>query len=316
MKIFLFVSGFAVGMSVFLLGLKIMGTALESVLGHRLRFLFTVLTATKGRSVLAGLLGTCLVQSSSAVASAMVILVDNGVLSVPQAFGVILGANIGTTLTAQIIAFPLNVLAWPLLLGGLFFFSLRQTRPVGMAIFGLGALFYGLNITTTSLSPLLQLPLVQQVLVDLTHTPLQAIFLGLLLTALVQSSSAVTGLVVSLTNLKLLSLQTAVGLALGSNIGTVITTLIAGLGRDRASKATAYADFLFNLGGVLLILPIFPLFLRLVAYTSIHPARQVANAHTLFNALTALLALPFLDYLAGVAWCWAGIRRKNKNTKG
>ncbi len=303
-------------MGIFLLGLRLMGTALESVLGHRLRILLTGLTATKGRSVVAGMLGTVLVQSSSAIASAMVILVDNGVLSISQAFGVILGANIGTTFTAQIIAFPLGVVAWPLLVGGLLLFCLRRTRSVGLAVFGLGALFYGLTVTTSSLSPLLEYPLVKQTLIKLTNTPAQAILVGILLTALVQSSSAITGLVVSLVSLNSLSLGAAVGLALGSNIGTVVTTLIAGFGRERSSKATAYADLLFNLGGVLLILPVFPLFLRAISYTSIYPARQVANAHTLFNAITALLAVPFLDYLAGVAWWWAGIRRGNTNNKG
>lgn len=316
MRISFLLSGFAVGMAIFLLGLKLISSAFEGVLGHRLRFLLTGLTNTKGRSVLAGLFGTILVQSSSAIASTMVILVDSGVLSIAQAFGVILGANIGTTLTAQIMSLPLNFLAWPLLIGGLLLYRLHGTPSIGLAAFGLGALFYGLTVTTASLSPLLQLPPVQSALLNLTDTPTQAILVGLVLTALVQSSSAVTGLVVSLTSLNLLSLPAAIGLALGSNIGTVITTLISGMGRDRASKATAYADLLFNLGGVLLVLPLFPWFLRLVSYTATSTARQVANAHTLFNAITALIALPFLDYLAEVAWWWAGIRQKNKNNKG
>ncbi len=105
------------------------------------------------------------------------------------------------------------------------------------------------------------------------------------------------------------------GLALGSNIGTVITTLLASLGRSRESKATAYADLFFNLGGVLFVLPLYPLFLRVIRHLAADPARQVAHAHTIFNVVTALLALPFLDYLARLAWWWAGIGGATKNNK-
>lgn len=313
MRIFLFFIGFTLGVSIFLLGLRLLGTTLESVLGFRLRSLLTRFTATKGRSLMAGVVSTCLVQSSSAVGSTMVVLVHSGVLTLRQAFGVMLGANIGTTLTAQIIAFPLEKVIPPLLIGGLLALYLGKSRAPGIAAVSLGAIFYGLTLTTSTLAPLLKLPTLQQILINATDTPLQACLVGIIVTALVQSSSAVTGLVIGLIRHDLISLSAAVGLALGSNIGTVVTTLVASLGRDRASKATAYADLLFNLGGVLLILPFYPWFLRVITYLSINPARQVAHAHTVFNVLTALLALPFLDYLAHLAWWWAGIRGGNKN---
>lgn len=315
MRIFFFIGGFSLGVSIFLLGLNMLGTALESFLGYRLRFILTRFTSTKGKSLVTGMVSTCLVQSSSAVASTMVVLVDSGVLTLRQAFGVILGANIGTTLTAQIIAFRLETVAFPLIFLGLLLIYLFRRRSAGTAIFSLGAIFYGLTITTATLAPLLQIPLLQRLLINLTDTPFQACLMGLLLTTLVQSSSAVTALVISLVHLNFISLSSAVGLALGSNIGTVITTLIASLGRGRASRATAYADLLFNLGGVLLILPFYPLFLRFITYISVSPPRQVAHAHTIFNIITALLALPFLDYLSSLAWWWAGIRRGNKNNK-
>lgn len=313
MRIFVFAAGFIVGMGIFLLGLKIMGTALESVLGFRLRLLLTRLTATKGRSLAAGLLSTCLVQSSSAVASTVVLLVDKGILSLTQAFGIILGANIGTTLTGQIMALRLQNAALPLIVCGLALCLCKRTRYPGRALFGLGSIFFGLNVVSSALTPILRFPLIHESMIQLTDTVLEACLLGVLLTALVQSSSAVTGIVISLVSSGLISLPAGVGLALGSNVGTVITTLLASVGRDRASKATAYADLFFNLGGVLLILPFFPLFLRLIRLISSDPARQVAHAHTLFNLATALLAVPFLDYLARFAWWWAGIRRGNKN---
>ena len=316
MRISLFFPFLAAGMGLFLGGLKIMGAALEAVVGFRLRLLLVRLTATKARSVLAGLFSTCLVQSSSAVAAAMVVLVDTGVIGLPQAFGIILGANIGTTLTAQIVAFRLEYAALPLLALGFLLTFLPRMNSVGRVLFGLGSAFFGLTVVTSTLTPLLQLPLVHSILYQLTDTPLLACLFGLVLTALVQSSSAVTGLVVGLARTGFISLAPATAIALGSNIGTVVTTLIASIGRNRESLATALADLFFNLGGVLLVLPLFPAFLGVVSRLSSDPARRIAHAHTLFNVLTAVLALPFLDYLARLAWWGAGIGGAAKNNKG
>lgn len=302
-------------MGIFLLGLKIMSTALEDVVGFRLKMLLSRLTATKGRGVIAGLVSTCLVQSSSAVAASMVVLVDGGILNLTQAFAIILGANIGTTLTAQIMAFRLEHVALPLIACGIILNFLPRTRPAGKAIFGLGSIFFGLTIVTSTLAPILRFPLVHEAIIQLTDSPLEACLFGMILTALVQSSSAVTGLVVGSVRVNFISLSSAVGLALGSNIGTVIITLLASLGRSRESKATAYADLFFNLGGVLFVLPLYPLFLRVIRHLAADPARQVAHAHTIFNVVTALLALPFLDYLARLAWWWAGIGGATKNNK-
>ncbi len=315
MRTVIFLAGFAVGMGIFLLGLKIMSTALEDVLGFRLKMLLTRLTATKGRSVIAGLVSTCLVQSSSAVAASMVVLVDGGILNLSQAFAIILGANIGTTLTAQIIVFRLEHAALPLIACGIILNCLRGTRSAGKTVFGLGSIFFGLAIVTSTLTPILKFPLVHEAVIQLTDSPLEACLFGVVLTVLVQSSSAVTGLVVGLVRLNLVSLSSAVGLALGSNIGTVITTLFASVGRSRESKATAYADLFFNLGGVLFVLPLYPWFLRIVRRLAVDPARQVAHAHTVFNIITALFALPFLDYLIRLAWWWAGIGGATKNNK-
>ncbi|HBN94730.1 MAG TPA: hypothetical protein DDZ66_00390 [Firmicutes bacterium] len=313
MRIFLFVMNLTLGITIFLLGLRLLGDTLSSILGFRLRAFLTRFTFTKGRSLLTGFVTTSLVQSSSVVNSTMVVLVDSDVLSIRQALGVMLGANIGTTITAQIAALPVEKASIPLLFGGIFLIYVIKRRPLGSAVFSLGAIFFGLTFTTHVLRPFLSIPVVQRTLVELTGTPLQACLVGVILTGLVQSSSAVTGLVVSLAGHNLLALPAAIGIALGSNVGTDVTTLLASLGRSKASRATAYGDFLFNLGGVLLILPIYPLFLRLIQFFSHNPARQVAHAHTFFNAITALVVLPLLDYLASLAWVLAGIRPRDKN---
>lgn len=313
MRIFLFSFNFILGITIFLLALRLLGTTLEKVLGFRLRSTLTKFTATKGRGLGVGILVTSLVQSSSAVCSTMVILVDSGALSLLQALGVMLGANIGTTITAQIMAFPLEKASLPLIIGGILVAYVGKRRAVGTVFFSLGAVFFGLTYTTAILSPLLETSTLQKMILELTSTPLQAVAVGALLTALVQSSSGVTGLAIGLSKQGIIPVEVAVALALGSNIGTVLTTLVASLGRSRASKATAYGDLFFNLGGVLIILPFYPAFLRLIQWFSIDPSRQVAHAHTIFNVVTALLVLPFLEYLARLAWWWAGIRQANKN---
>lgn len=316
MRIFFFVLNPILGIAIFLAGLRLLSQTLESVLGFRLHTLLTKLTATRTKSFLAGLAITAFIHSSSAVGAAMVVLTDTGVLTLTQALGVLLGANVGTTVTAQIIALPLEKLALPLCAAGLGVRWIMKRPRVGAALFSLGAIFFGLSFTSASLAPVVQAPTVYTALASFTHTPWQAVLSGAALTVVVQSSSAVTGLVIGLTKQNLLQPWVAVGMALGSNVGTVATTLLASYGRSRASRATALADLLFNLAGVLLVLPFFPRFYQAVEYLSSQPGRQVAHAHTLFNAVTALAVLPFLPKLARLAWWGAGIGAPTKNKLG
>jgi len=301
------------GISIFLLGLRLLTNTLESVLGFRLRSALVKVTATKARGFAAGLLVTSVIQSSSAVCAAMVVLTHTGVVSLSQALAVMLGANVGTTVTAQIVAFPLEKMALPLVLSSLIALHLGRWRSASIAVFSLGAVFFGLSLASNALDPLLNSPHVRSALLNLTDSPWDAVLFGVLLTVLVQSSSAVTGLVIGLVKQNLLPVSAAVAVALGSNVGTVATTLVASWGRNRASRAAAFADLLYNLGGVLLVVPIFPLFLQMVERLAPEPGRQVAHAHTLFNVLTALLVLPVLEHLANLAWWGAGIGRGNKN---
>lgn len=312
MRIFFFVLELSLGIAIFLLGLNLLSTTMEGAVGVRLRSSLAALAGTKLRGAAAGLVITGLVQSSSAVSAAMVVLVHQGVFSLTQAIAVMLGANIGTTLTAQLVAFPVEKLALPLVLAGLALCAVRR-RTLGPALVSLGAIFFGLSLTSAVLAPLLRTPVLQNLLLEFTETPIESVVFGAVLTVLVQSSSAVTSLAVGLVKQQALPLSVAAALALGSNVGTVVTTLVASAGRNRASRAAAYADFLFNLGGVLLVIPFYSQFLRLVCLFAADPGRQVAHAHTIFNVLTALLALPFLEVLAGLAWWWAGIGGGSKN---
>ena len=196
--------------------------------------------------------------------------------------------------------------------GGLACGFFWRRRAVGEALFGFGALLFGLSLINKALLPWLDSRVVKHALTALSARPWQAVLVGAGVTAVVQSSSAVTSFVVALAQQQAVGLEAAVGISLGSNIGTVLTTLIASIGTSRESKAAALADLLFNVLGVLLVLPLMGHFLSLVAHTSTQLPRQVANAHTLFNLGTAVIALPLIRYLAAFAWFWAGIIGRRK----
>lgn len=312
MRAFFIVCGFSLGAAIFLLGIRLMSGALKSAAGKRLRRFLARFVRTPVKGAVFGALATAAVQSSSAVAATVVGLVNSGVFTLEQAFAVILGANVGTTITAQLIAFDLMQLAPPLMVVGLAFVFVGRRPKIGEALFGFGALVFGLSLINKALMPWLNSGLVKGALTNLAGHSWQAVLVGMGVTAVVQSSSAVTGFVVALAQEEAITLAAAVGISLGSNIGTVLTTLLASIGTSRESKAAALADLFFNVLGVLLVLPGMEYFLVLVEKTSNHLPRQVANAHTLFNLGTALIALPLIRYLAAFAWFWAGINLRRK----
>jgi phosphate:Na+ symporter len=299
--------GFGLGVTIFLLGLRLMSTALGSAAGRRLRGLLARFVKTPLQGALLGAAATAAVQSSSAVAATVVGLVNARIFTLSQAFAVILGANVGTTITAQLIAFDLDRFAPLMMAAGLVSVWGWRRRTVGEALFGFGSLLFGLALINRALLPWLDSGAARFALTSLVGERWQAVLVGIGVTAVVQSSSAVTGFVVALAQAETITLQAAVCISLGSNIGTVLTTLIASIGTSRESKAAALADLTFNVLGVLLVLPLLDPFLAVVARTSTQLPRQIANAHTLFNLGTAVIALPLIRYLAGFAWLWAGI---------
>lgn len=299
------------GLAIFLLGLRVMSSGLTGTFGKRLRVLLAKLTTSPMLGLVTGALATAFVQSSSAVAVTMVALVNAKVINLYQAFGIILGANIGTTITAQIISFDLGGLGLPLMCCGLFLLPLgRKSRSVGLVLVGFGGAFFGLSYLREALSPLIHLPWVATSLAEMSDKVFLGIGVGTILTALIQSSSAVNGIVIALAQESAISLNAAIAISLGGNIGTVATTLISSVGLTREAKATAYADFIFNVLGVLLLVPFFGWFTKLVAFTSPNLAREVANAHTIFNVLTAVVAVPFIRPLTRLAAKWAGFSMK------
>lgn len=308
MKIIVALLNLAFSLTILLLSLRIISSSIQSAMGSQLRKILSLFTFNVVISVFSGMFVTAVVQSSTAVAVIMIALVDAEVINIKQAFGVILGANIGTTITAQIVSLDLSQLAIPIMICGLFLLPWNhKSKIIGTVIVGFGGVFIGLGLIKLSLLPMLELGSVTRILTGANNSVLFGFLIGLVLTALIQSSSAVTSIVIVLAQANGIMLPGAIAIALGSNVGTVTTTLLSSLGLRSEAKATAYADLLFNVLGVLILLPFFNHFVTLVTLTADNPGRQIANAHTLFNLITAVCALPAIDILEKITCNWAGI---------
>ena len=313
------------GLGLFIFGMKTMSEGLQKMAGDRMRKILSALTTNRLVGTLVGIAVTAIVQSSSATTVMVVGFVNAGLLSLVQAIGVVLGANIGTTITAQLIAFKISQFALPAIaLGtGLKFFSKNKKYVyVGEIILGFGLLFFGLITMKHAFNPLKASEDFRQLFLMVGDYKLLGVLIGALLTIIVQSSSATIGITLALASSGLISFEASVALILGENIGTTITTNLAAIGTNLAARRTAFSHFLFNAFGVLYILILFPLFLKLV--TLITPgdadfviqtqaqadalsssigdkpyiARHIANAHTLFNVINTIIFLPLIGVLA------------------
>ena len=317
------------GLAIFIFGMKMMSGGLRRMADRRLKQVLQAMTRNRVLALFVGAGLTAMVQSSSATTVMTVGFVNAGLMTLQQAIGVVFGANIGTTVTAQIIAFKLDFLAYPAIAVGLVMmsdFKKPAVRFLGEAVLGFGLLFLGMTTMSGILKPLRHSPEFQSwfLLVDCTPEPgnlipagkaLLCILIGTIMTMVIQSSSATVGLVLALCGQGLLSFYTAVPLVLGDNIGTTITGILASLGANRNAKRTALAHTLFNVFGatymyILLFVPLWngqPFFLGLVNYITPgnvfdgeNVVRHVANAHTSFNVMNCILFLPFVGILTKV----------------
>ncbi len=292
------------GLSFFLYGMEKMSAGMKKTAGNRMRSILATLTRNRFIAFIVGAFVTTTIQSSSATTVMLVSFVQAELMSFSQSLGVILGANIGTTITAQIVAFKLTDYAMLLIVCG---FGLRllgksdRIRSIGDILLGFGMLFYGMKIMSTTMKPFSTYPEFMHFMEGLEN-PIMGILAGTAFTALVQSSSASTGVVIVLAQQGLISLEAGIPVILGANIGTCITAALASIGTKREAKRVALAHVLFKVGGVLLFLPLIAELadsVRSIAQTfGSGTARQVANAHSIFNISVALLFLPFVNLFA------------------
>jgi phosphate:Na+ symporter len=296
----IFISLFG-GVLLLLYGIKLLNDGLQNAAGSRIRSLVRSLTSNRLSAVGAGALLTGLIQSSSATSVMLVGFVSAGLMTFRQTLAVILGADIGATLTVQLIAFHVYDYAVLLVGVGLSFTLFSKNtlyKNIGQGILGFGFVFFSLKIMIDAMSPLQGNELFRSVFIALTGTPFIGILLSAALTALIHSSAATMGIALALATSGLIPLQSALYIILGANIGTCATALIASMRSPAEARRVAWAHVLFKVFGVLLFLPLLPLSQRLVEQTAPDVMRQIANAHTLFNVIMALVFLPFLGLFA------------------
>ncbi|MBW2451065.1 MAG: Na/Pi cotransporter family protein [Deltaproteobacteria bacterium] len=317
--------GLVGGLGLFLFGMKTMSEGLQKIAGDRMRKILAALTTNRFVGTLVGLAVTAIIQSSSATTVMVVGFVNAGLMSLVQSIGVILGANIGTTITAQLIAFKITKFALPAIgLGaGLRLFSKnRRWSYIGEVVLGFGLLFFGLATMKQAFDPVKASEEFRQIFLIVGDNHLLGVLIGALLTIIVQSSSATIGITLALATSGLLTFEASVALILGENIGTTVTANMAAIGTNLAARRIALAHFLFNTLGVAYMLVLFPFFMdfvssltpgdadfvvqtqeqasRLGASLGDKPfiARHIANTHTLFNIVNTIVFLPMVGILA------------------
>ena len=297
---FLLGTGLLGGLGMFLYGMEMMSDGMKMTAGNSMRRILEKLTSNRVIAVFVGAFVTMVIQSSSATTVMLVSFVNSGLLSFAQALGVVLGSNIGSTVTAQIVAFKVTDYALLLIAGGslMTLFSKKETaKHLGFVILGFGLLFYGMKVMSDTMKPLRTDPTFNIILTSFEN-PLLGIIAGAIFTALVQSSSATTGIVITLASGGSISLEAGIPLILGANIGTCITAFLAGLNASRDAKRVAIGHVVFNVVGVLLFCFWVPYFAELMAQTSDNIPRQIANAHTVFNILATVFFIPLTSFIA------------------
>lgn len=307
------------GIGMFIFGMKLLSEGMQKIAGPRLRKMLEMLTTNRLAGVLVGTAITGIVQSSSASTVMVIGFVNAGLMTLTQSAGVILGANIGTTITAQMIAFKIHKYALPILGIGtlLYVFGNRKNpRNIGQVMLGFGLLFYGLSTMSGAFVHLKESQTFIDLFVQFSTNPLFAIFAGAILTMIIQSSSATIGITIALATTGLLTFPAAFALVLGENIGTTITAQLASIGTSITARRSAMIHTLFNAVGafymyLLLFIKIdgIPIFLRFIDYITPgkvfingdNIARHIANAHSLFNIFNVLLFIPLLGILVVLA---------------
>lgn len=275
----------------FVFGLENFSAEIEQISGERFRKFLARATNLPVIGVFIGALVTAVIQSSSATSVIAVSLVNAGVLSFKNSVGIVFGANVGTTITAQLVAFELTAFAPIFIIAGFVLSFVRSRVSIfGKSIFYFGFVFFSLNLISAALEPLKHESALIQYLVQ-PQNPLIAVLAGCLFTAAVQSSSVTTGLAIIFTQQGLLSLENAVPVIMGANIGTTATALLAMLNMDLAAKKTALSHFIFNVGGVLLFLPVLLLYGSKLNTFSTDPAVALANIHLVFNVAASFIFL-------------------------
>ena len=303
------------GLAIFIYGMNLMSENLQKVAGERMRSVLALLTKNPVMGVLAGALATAVLQSSSATTVMAIGFVSARLMGLPQAISIIFGANIGTTITAQIVAFKItDYIMLFVFLGFLVYFigKKERTKSLGLSIFGFGLLFLGIDTMGDAMKPLAENPVFTDLIAQVANVPVLGVLVGTVMTLVVQSSSATIAVLQNFASqagpdgvTSVLGLVGALPILLGDNIGTTITAVMASIGQSRNAKRVALSHCLFNVSGALLFIWFIPQWAALIQFITPGPeveviSRQIANAHTFFNCCMTLLWLPLIGIMAKI----------------
>lgn len=310
------VFGLAGGLALFLYGMNSMSDALQKAAGEKMKKILEFLTKNPIMGVLAGALVTAVLQSSSATTVMVIGFVSAGLMSLPQAISVIFGANIGTTMTAQLMAFKITDYIYPIIFVGfmLYFASKKEkVKNVGLVIFSFGLLFEGIEIMGSVMKPLANSPIFVELMAKVSDIPVLGVLLGAVMTLVVQSSSATIAVLQNFASqpgpdgvTSVIGLAGAIPILFGDNIGTTITALLASIGQSKNAKRTALAHSIFNITGSIVFLFLIPVLAKFVQFISPKGpeveviSRQIANAHTKFNVVCTLVWLPLIPLMVKI----------------
>lgn len=294
------------GLGIFLFGIKSMGDGLQKVAGDGLRDLLDRFTTKPLMGVLTGIVVTILIQSSSGTTVLTIGLVTAGFMTLRQAIGVIMGANIGTTVTAFIIGINISEYALPIIALGaflIFFFKNHKINNLGQVFFGFGSLFFGLTLMGDGMKPLRDAPAFTDLTLSMSDNPLLGVLIGIIFTMIVQSSSAAIGLLQTLFDQGAISLHAALPVLFGDNIGTTITAILASIGASVAARRAALVHVIFNVIGTIIVLILFVPFTHFIEFLQasldLNPRMTIAFAHGTFNVANTVIQFPFI---AALAW--------------
>ncbi|MDY6640638.1 Na/Pi cotransporter family protein [Clostridioides difficile] len=294
------------GLGLFLYGMSLMGEGLQKSAGDKLKKIIELLTSNVVMGVLVGTVVTGIIQSSSATTVMVIGFVNAGIMNLSQAIGVIMGANIGTTVTAQLVSFNLEGIA-PIALGiGILFYlftSNQKTKHLSEILIGFGILFTGMEFMKDAVAPLAEYKAFTDALLYFSKNPVLGILAGFAITGIVQSSSASMGMLIALASQGILPLSSALPILYGDNIGTCVTSLLSSVGASRNARRAAVMHLSFNVIGTIIFMLVLnkPISAIVTHFDPTDTARQIANAHTLFNLTNVIILLPFSKYIVKLA---------------
>jgi phosphate:Na+ symporter len=288
------------GLALFIFGIDRLSSSLQKLTSNKLKSIINFLAKKPWSAAIIGIVGTVMIQSSSALSVMTVGFVNAGLVTLRQAIGIIMGANIGTTLTAQIVSFNLDIAAFPIvIIGCLFYFISRKKRlkNIGMMLIGLGLVLFGMLVMKNSLAPLKENESFRNTLIYFSKNPIMGILVGAVMTGILQSSAGTIGMLIALAAQGLLPFASAIPILMGDNIGTCTTALFASIGTTVTAKRTALSHLMFNIFGTIIfsiLLYGFKLEPFIERITGSSVPHQIANMHTIFNVTTTIILLPMI----------------------